>query len=99
MGAVDTAGQAADRRAGRPVCAEDHLVTARPDASRLLGAVAEALNACERAGITIGSPKVAVMTSHGDVLPIGDERLGARWAARARMPHEMSPATEGSDDD
>jgi hypothetical protein len=70
-----------------------------PDASRLLAAIADAMNAAERAGITIEHPEIALMTSHGDVLPIGDERLGTRWAARAKVLHAMSPAAEGSDDD
>jgi hypothetical protein len=74
-------------------------MAARPDAAALLAAIADALNAAERSGITIGSPQVAVMTSHGDVLPIGDARLGTRWAARAKVPHEMSPERESDDDD
>ncbi len=74
-------------------------MAAQPDAAALLSAIADALNAAERAGITISSPQIAVMTSHGHVLPIGDARLGTRWAARAKVPHEMSPATRGDDDD
>jgi hypothetical protein len=70
-----------------------------PDASRLLAAIADAMNAAERAGITIEHPEIALMTSHGDVLPIGDERLGTRWAARPKVLHAMSPPTEGDDDD
>lgn len=56
-----------------------------PDAGRLLAALADALNACERAGIMIDAPRDAVMTSHGYVLPVGGSRLGARWAARTRL--------------
>ena len=55
-----------------------------PDAARLLAAIADALNAAERAGITVEHPSIALMTSHGDVLPIGDDRLGARWTARPK---------------
>jgi hypothetical protein len=69
-----------------------------PDAAPLLAAVADALNACERAGITIEHPVVALMTSHGDVLPIGDDRLGTRWEARPKVPHAMSPERGGDDD-
>lgn len=70
-----------------------------PDASRLLAAIADAMNAAERAGITIEHPEIDLMTSHGDVLPIGDERLGTRWVARAKLAHAMSPEREGDDDD
>ena len=66
-----------------------------PDAGRLLGQLADALNALERAGIIIDAPADAVMTSHGYVLPVGDGRLGARWQARTRLavpfPQEDAP--------
>lgn len=68
------------------------------DAGRLLGQVAEALNACERAGITVDSPVDAVMTSHGYVIAAGDPRLGSRWAARTRLAAQFTPA-QGSGDD
>jgi hypothetical protein len=73
-------------------------VSPKPDAARLLAAIADALNAAERAGITVEHPTIALMTSHGDVLPIGDDRLGIRWEARPKVPHAMSPG-KGSDDD
>lgn len=67
----------------------------QPDPGRLLAAVADALNACERAGIVIDSPASAVMTSHGYVLPSGDARLGARWQARLRLRHAQTPPGDG----
>ena len=69
-----------------------------PDAPRLLSAIADALNAAERAGLAVNLAHGAASTSHGYVLPVGDGRLGARWAARVKVPHEMSPE-QGSDDD
>lgn len=56
-----------------------------PDASRLLAAVADALNACERAGIAVDPAHGAVLTDHGYVLPAGDTRLGSRWTVRTRI--------------
>lgn len=67
---------------------------AESDAGRLLSAVADALNACERAGITVDVPAGAVLTSHGYVMPVGDTRLGSRWAARTRLAAEFCPGGE-----
>ena len=64
----------------------------------LLSAIADALNAAERAGIAVNLAHGAVMTSYGYVLPAGDERIGARWAARPKVPREMSPERESDDD-
>jgi hypothetical protein len=74
------------------------LNVAQADAARLLGQVAEALNACERAGITIDCPVDAVMTSHGYVIAVGDPRLGSRWAARTKLAAAFTPAGGGDDD-
>lgn len=68
-------------------------MTAPPDAERLLGAVAEALNACQSAGIDVKLKHGAVMTEAGYVLPIGDG-----WVARTRTYTEFAPAS-GDDDD
>ena len=54
--------------------------------ARLLSAVADALNALERAGITADVDHCAVSTRYGHVIPVGDPRLGGRWAFRARVP-------------
>jgi len=61
-------------------------VTGPADPARLLAAVADALNACERAGVTIRLAHGSVVTGHGYVLAVGDPRLGARWQARTRLP-------------
>jgi hypothetical protein len=58
------------------------------DPARLLSAVADALNALERAGITAEVDHWAVSTRYGHVIPVGDPRLGNRWAYRARVPAE-----------
>ena len=63
------------------------------DPSRLLSAVADALHALERAGITAEVDHWAVSTRYGHVIPVGDPRLGNRWAYRARVP------AEGDDED
>jgi hypothetical protein len=63
------------------------LTVATPaDPGRLLGQVADALNACERAGLVVQLAHGTVVTGHGYVLPVGDPRLGARWQARTLLP-------------
>ena len=69
------------------------------DTTRLLSAVADALNDCERAGITVDLAAGAVMTPRGYVKAIGDGRLGNRWQARTRLWTPLSPEDDGSDDD
>ena len=56
-------------------------MTVQPDAERLLGAVADALNACEAAGIEVKPKHGAVITRFGYVLPLGEARWGARTLA------------------
>ena len=68
------------------------------DAARLLGAVADALNALENAGITVELAGGAVMTSRGYVMALGDDRLGSRWQARTRLWTPLSPPENGDDD-
>jgi hypothetical protein len=58
----------------------------KSDPSRLLAAVADALNACERHGLAVDLDHGAALTSLGYVLPVGDARLGSRWAVRTRLP-------------
>ena len=60
--------------------------------SRLLAAVAEALNACERHGLAVDLEHGAALTIQGYVLPVGDSRLGSRWAVRTRL----EPADESA---
>ena len=63
------------------------------NAARLLAAVANALNAAERAGLPITNLHAGVIwTDAGYVLPFGDERLGCRWVVRERA--EFTPRAE-----
>lgn len=74
------------RRARRvPACARC-AVPADTTPAGLLGAVADALNACETAGISISLKHGAVYTRHGYVLPIADG-----WAARTLLYTEFTP--------
>ena len=66
------------------------LVTPPGDHHRLLAAVADALNACERNGLIIDLEKDGAISSRGYVLPVGDGRLGHRWAVRTRLEPEAS---------
>lgn len=56
------------------------------DPAALLAAVADALNACERHGLAVDLEHGAALTTRGYVLPVGDARLGSRWAVRERLP-------------
>lgn len=67
-----------------------------PDAARLLGLVADALNQCERAGVPVQLTHGTVVTEHGYVLAVGDGRLGHRWQARPRIPGPPTPDSGGS---
>jgi hypothetical protein len=71
---------------------------AATDPARLLAAVADALNALERAGITCDLAGGAVMTDRGYVMAVGDGRLGNRWQARTRLWTPLSPE-DSSDED
>jgi hypothetical protein len=68
-------------------------VTVQPDAERLLGAVAEALTACEAAGIAVKLKHGIVVTRNGYVLPVAD-----RWVARTLAWTEFTPAGDDDDD-
>jgi hypothetical protein len=62
-------------------------------ARHLLAAVADALNAAERAGLPIDNLHAGVIwTEAGYVVPFGDDRLGCRWVVRART--ECAPQGE-----
>jgi hypothetical protein len=56
-------------------------MTGQPDPAALLAQVAEALNACEDAGVTVKLKHGAVMTRNGYVLQVGDGQWGARTRA------------------
>jgi hypothetical protein len=74
-------------------------MTGPADPDRLLGQVADALNACERAGVTIRLAHGSVVTGHGYVLAVGEPRLGSRWQARTRLPAPAGPGQSGNDSD
>jgi hypothetical protein len=67
----------------------------QPDAGRLLSLVADALTACEQAGIAVKFRHGAVWTEHGYVFQVGEKK----WAPRTRAYTEFSPAGGGDDDD
>ena len=67
------------------------------DTTRLLAAVADALNALENAGITVDLAGGAVMTPRGYVMALGDGRLGNRWQARTRLQPPLPPG-DGDED-
>jgi hypothetical protein len=69
------------------------------DPARLLSLIADALNQCERYGIIVDLEHGAAMTTQGYVLPVGDCRLGSRWAVRAKLPAEGEFCLEGSEED
>ena len=60
-----------------------------PDAEQLLGAVADALTACEAAGITIKLKHGIVLTRQGYMLPVN-----SGWVARTRQWSPFSPAED-----
>ena len=64
-----------------------------PAAERLLSLVAEALTACEAAGMAVKLKHGAVWTEQGYVFHVGEKK----WEPRTRAYAEFSPA--GSDDE
>lgn len=60
-------------------------MSARPDPAALLGGVAEALTACEQAGIRVKLKHGVVYTPAGYVLPAADG-----WVARTLQWSEFS---------
>lgn len=66
------------------------------DATRLLAAIADAMNAAERAGLPIDNLHAGVIwTEAGYVIPFGDDRLGCRWVVRARAEFTPQPGQAG----
>lgn len=67
---------------------------ATEQAPRLLQALADALNACETAGLIVALEAGAAVTTAGYVLPVGDEPMfaGERYAARTALLTEFPPA-------
>jgi hypothetical protein len=65
-----------------------------PDAGPLLSTVADALTACEKAGIAVKFRHGAVWSEHGYVIQIGEKT----WAARTRA-YAPFPVAPGDEDD
>ena len=84
-------------RPGHPV--QPPAFALASDPQRLLSSVADALNQCERHGLIVDLEKDGVITTRGYVLPVGDSRLGSRWAARMRTPADYIPEEDGRDED
>ena len=72
------------------------------EASRLLAAVADALNACDAAGILVSLAHGALISNQGYVLPVGGGEIcdaGERWVARTRMMTEFPVPPSFGDED
>lgn len=83
---------------GKPAGALDASVLTETDAQALLSAVAEALNACERAQITVRLAHGAVLTPVGYVLPVYPD-AGERFAVRTMALTEFPVTADSSDED
>jgi hypothetical protein len=60
--------------------------------SRLLTAIADALNAAEQAGLPITNLHAGIVwTDAGYVLPFGDDCPGHRWMVREREEQASKP--------
>jgi hypothetical protein len=72
------------------------------EAARLLTAVADALNACEAAGILAGLAHGALISNQGYVLPIGGGDVplaGERWVVRTKTMTEFPVPPSFGDED
>lgn len=67
------------------------------DAHRLLSCLADALNACETAGITVRLAHGAVLTPVGYILPVYPE-AGERFAVRTMALTEFPVTADGDED-
>ena len=79
-----------------PAAARKPQPAKQREAAGLLKDVADALNACEAAGVMVRLKHDAVLSSQGLVLPIWDQP--PRYAARSRLLAEF-PVPPDSDDD
>lgn len=82
---------------GEPAGVLDTSVITETDVQALLSAVADALNACERARITVKLAHGAVLTKLGYVLAIYPD-AGERYAVRTMALTEF-PVQPGDDED
>jgi hypothetical protein len=83
---------------GKPAGQLDTSVITETDVQVLLSAVADALNACERAQMPVKLAHGAVLTNVGYVLPVFPE-TGERFAVRTMALTEFPVAADGSDED
>ena len=93
-------GEAAEAFAayGTPAGTLDPSYITEPEVRVLLSAVADALNACERARITVKLAHGCVLSAAGYVLPVFPD-AGERYAVRTMALTEFSPAPSGSDEE
>lgn len=83
---------------GEPAGTLDTSVITEPDIQVLLTAVADALNACEAAGVTVKLAHGAVLTPVGYVLPVYPD-AGERFAVRTMALTAFPVTADGSDED
>jgi hypothetical protein len=83
---------------GKPAGILDQSVITETDLRALLGAVADALNACERARIPVKLAHGCVLSPAGYVMPVFPD-AGERFAVRTMALTEFGPAPSGSDED
>lgn len=69
----------------------------------LLATLADALNACEKAGMFVQLAHGAAITNEGYVLPVGGagevSMMGERWVPRTRVLTEFSPPPSSGGED
>ena len=82
---------------GEPAGTLDTSVITETDAQVLLAAVADALNACERARITVKLAHGAVLTPVGYVLPVYPD-AGERFAVRTMALTEFPVQTDDDEE-
>jgi hypothetical protein len=83
---------------GEPAGTLDTSVITEPDIQVLLTAVADALNACEQARLTVKLAHGAVLTPVGYVLPVYPD-AGQRFAVRTMALTEFPVPPDSGDED
>lgn len=70
-------------------------MTGQPDAAKLLGAVADALTACQQAGLKVKLKHGAVYTRAGYVLPARDGYVARSLEYSPFWPDDLDDDLEG----
>ena len=83
---------------GEPAGILDTSIITEEGVRALLSAVADALNACERARITVKLAHGCVLSAAGYVLPVFPD-AGERYAVRTMALTEFSSAPSGGEED